>query len=1214
MRSMLRMNHMPIFRTVQVCIALGILTLPGCRQFGDFGAGKKEDTSASAAAANPNQVILPLFTPAAGSYNATQSVAAASATAGATICYTTDGVTTPTCNAATGTCITGTTYAANISVPASQTLMAVACKAGMINSIVSSAIYTIDSTAPTISLTAPTTSTYVTNAQVSYTTNEACGTGSITWTRTAGTADPGSPRVQALTGAELTSGTHTAVTLANNPALIDGATYSLTFNCSDAAGNAATASTVTGVTYDGAVPVISGIGPANGSFMNTTQVSYTLSENCNTGNVTWTRTGGTADPGSPRVQAMSAAEKLAGAHNNITLGSAPALVSGTVYSISFDCTDLAGQAATTQTNTSITFDNVLPVISAVSPATSTFVNNTQVSYTLSETCNTGAITWAQTGGNADVGAPHTKALTPGELTAGAHTAITITNNPTLVSGAIYTLTFTCLDASGNAATAITRTNVTYDNTSVVISAVAPASSAYVNNTQVSYTLSETCTTGSITWTRTGGTADPGSPRVQALTGVELNVGAHTAITLTNNPALVDGTVYTVQFDCTDAAANAATPVTVTAVTYDVTVPVISGVAPLASTFVNHQQVTYTLSETCATGTVNWTYTGGTASGSFNQGLIAGELTVGVHGPFTISNNPVLVSGAVYTVTFSCTDLAGNVATSISRTSVTFDNTPPTITLSNLRNNSPLNTGFAIGTAADNVGLTIVDVSLDAGGYTAATGTTTWKFALPSAGATWLDRSSHAIVARAQDAAGNITMTTSISVRKGTNQDINGDGYPDVAAGGWKYNPAAAVQTGRAYVFYGGPAGIASIGAGSAGAYITGEAANNNFSRNIAMGDFNGDGFADLAVAAYGYASSQGRVYIFNGSAGAGITGNLTAASASRIITGNVASDSFGSVIITGNANNDGYTDLIVGANGYTASTGRVYAFYGGAGGITQTTAATASVTITGEASSQFGGSLALGDFNNDGFGDLAVGAPFYSASAGRAYIFYGSGPGLPGGTAGMVTAIATGTLTDAYGGSIAAGDINADGATDLVVGAYGFSSNSGKAYVYYGVTGSGIALSNGGVAGANFVGTNASAFFTTSVAIADVNADGFGDLMVGSYGCTVNPAGCAYIFYGQGSVWTSGPATLAGYQATGTTGGDNFGRAVGATDANGDGYPDFMVGANLRNSGITSQGAGYIFNSSASGPGISVAASANTILIGEAPAAGGTEFAINFFR
>lgn len=166
-------------------------------------------------------------------------------------------MTTPDCNATTGICITGTTYAANISVPASQTLMALACKAGMINSIVSSAIYTIDSTAPTIALTAPAGGTYVNNTQVSYTTNEACGTGSITWTRTSGTADPGSPRVQALIGAELASGTHTAVTLANNPALVDGTTYTLTFNCTDAAGNAATAATVTGVNYDGTdVPVI----------------------------------------------------------------------------------------------------------------------------------------------------------------------------------------------------------------------------------------------------------------------------------------------------------------------------------------------------------------------------------------------------------------------------------------------------------------------------------------------------------------------------------------------------------------------------------------------------------------------------------------------------------------------------------------------------------------------------------------------------------------------------------------------------------------------------------------------------------------------------------------------------------------------------------------------------------------------------------------------
>lgn len=130
------------------------------------------------------------------------------------------------------------------------------------------------------------------------------------------------------------------------------------------------------------------------------------------------------------------------------------------------------------------------------------------------------------------------------------------------------LTLPALAAAGSLGA---NTNIVIDTTTPVISATAPASSSSPSTTQVSYTLSKAVASGSITWTRTGGTADGGgSPpgtHTQALTGAELNSGAHTNITLTNNPALVSGTVYSVAFNATDAAGNSATTVTNTNVTF-----------------------------------------------------------------------------------------------------------------------------------------------------------------------------------------------------------------------------------------------------------------------------------------------------------------------------------------------------------------------------------------------------------------------------------------------------------------------------------------------------------------------------------------------------------------------------------------------------------------------------------------------------------------------
>ena len=1151
------------------------MILVNCR---NFNWEPQADAASAKNTTPPNTVVAPVFAPAGGSYNMTQNVSLTTSTPGATICYRSDG-TNADCDNTTGTCFAGnTTYVGSISVPAPVTINAMACKATMNNSALASAVYTIDSTSPVISATAPGSGIYVTNTQVDYNFSETCGAASITWTRTGGSADAGSPHMQALVGSELTSGLHSAITLTNNPALVSGAVYDIAFNCTDAAGNSAAPVTATGVTFDNIAPVISAVSPANGSFANTTQVSYTLSEDCNTGAVDWIWTGG-AGAGNHSYP-LSASDKLSGPH---TISPGVALTSGAIYTITFTCADMAAQAATPISRTSVTFDNVAPIISGVTPLNNAFVSTTQVSYDLTEVCSTASITWTRTGGVADGTSPHVQALTGTELNAITHTNIIITNNPTLVDGAVYSLDFACVDAAGNVATSFTRTNVTFDPSAVVISAVSPASNSAVNTTQVSYSLSDTCASASITWTRVSGTADGASPHVQALTAGELTAGAHAGITLTNNPTLVSGTIYDIAYNCTDFAANVSTPITVTSVTYDVTAPVISAVAPGASSIVNNQQVTYTLSENCATGGVNWTYTGGTASGSFNQGLVAGELTLGTHGPFTISNNPALVSGAVYTITFSCTDAAGNIAAAVSSTNVTFDNTPPTVSIQNLRNNSPVHTGQVIGPAADNVAIASVEFEFEnnATWNLATYAAGTWKFALPMGAGTWRDRTQHQIRVRATDTAGNVTTSASINVRKGNNRDINGDGYEDVAIGAWTWT----TSTGRAYVFYGSPTGITNTTAASSTTIRTGAATSNFYGRSMAIADFNGDGFGDLAVSAYGNSGNRGIVHIFNGA-----PGGLSATSVN--ITGETAptlTSKFGSLLAAGDTNNDGYADLVASANSYNTATGRVYIFHGAGAGITATLAASADRILDGEAVTNFnfGGALALGDFNGDGNTDLAIGAPNQAGFKGRAYIRNGTGAGIPAGP--ISTAMAIGTaenITDYFGGGLASGDLNNDGVTDLVVGAYGYlaGANTGRAYIYYGVSGPGItanATLDPGSPTTILTGTNAGAFFTTNFNIADLNSDGYADLTVGAYGCTANTSGCAYVFFGQASTIATGLASTASITLNGQTAGENFGRAIGAADVNGDGYLDANVGANLW---TTSTGRAFTFHSSGSGP------------------------------
>ncbi|MDP6771723.1 MAG: Ig-like domain-containing protein, partial [Anaerolineales bacterium] len=273
-----------------------------------------------------------------------------------------------------------------------------------------------------------------------------------------------------------------------------------------------------------------------------------------------------------------------GAHTNITLTNNPTLVDGAIYTISFDAKDLGENAATTISNTSVTYDVTAPTISSISPATSSYVNHAKVSYTLSESLSSGTVTWTRTGGSADSNSPHAKALTGDELNTGTHTDITLTNSPTLIDGAIYTVSFGATDLAGNSATIVSSTGITYDITPPVISSTDPSQSSYINNTNVSYTLSEAAASGTIAWIRTGGSEDSNSPHAQALAGTELNSGSHTDITLTNSPTLVDGAMYTISFDATDAAANAATTVSTTGITYDVTSPTLLQVTPAKDSF------------------------------------------------------------------------------------------------------------------------------------------------------------------------------------------------------------------------------------------------------------------------------------------------------------------------------------------------------------------------------------------------------------------------------------------------------------------------------------------------------------------------------------------------------------------------------------------------------------------------------------------------------
>jgi hypothetical protein len=285
------------------------------------------------------------------------------------------------------------------------------------------------------------------------------------------------------------------------------------------------------------------------------------------------------------------------------------------------------------------------------------------------------------------------------------------------------------------------------------------------------------------------------------------------------------------------------------------------------------------------------------------------------------------------------------------------------------------------------------------------------------------------------------------------------------------------------------------------------------------GDLNGDGYTDLVIGAYG----AKKAFVYYGSPSFDGASDVTIADR----TGELY---FGrSVANAGDLNGDGYTDLVIGTYGAN----KAFVYYGGPGfdGISDVTIA----DHTG--ASYFGYPVAnAGDLNSDGYTDLVIGAN----GANKAFVYYG-GPGFDG-ISDVAIEDHTGELH--FGYPVAnAGDLNSDGYTDLVIGAYG----ANRAFVYYG---------GPGFDGASDVTiadhTGESGFGHTAANAGDLNNDGYTDLVIGTHS-----ANKAFVYYGGPGFDGASDVTIADH-----TGELYFGRSVAnAGDLNNDGYTDLVIGA-----------------------------------------------------
>ncbi len=360
-------------------------------------------------------------------------------------------------------------------------------------------------------------------------------------------------------------------------------------------------------------------------------------------------------------------------------------------------------------------------------------------------------------------------------------------------------------------------------------------------------------------------------------------------------------------------------------------------------------------------------------------------------------------------------------------------------------------------------------------------------------------------------------------------DINADGFDEIIFTSQLESNGSGSST--VYVMFGKKSSFSSEITteslnSSKGFKIKG-AAGQNITSALSTGDLNGDGYAEILIgseSADANGTENGKVYTIFGKAGSfGSIFDLSNMSSSNGFSINGASsyDRIGSSLSSGDVNGDGFEDVIIAQGSYA----HVFIVFGKLEGYgTEIEIEESSVfTIIGEYLEK----ISSGDVNGDGYDDIIIGSRLTGPS-GKTQIVFGSSDNSGGeisllnlnSTSGFI--INGEELNSRSGYSVSSGDVNRDGYDDIILGANAANSNGtsyvGKTYIVFGKSSefdSEVELSDiNGVTGISLSGEAYGDQSGAAVTTADVNGDGYADVLISSVFADPNgtTSGKVYVF------------------------------------------------------------------------------------------------------